>query len=524
MTAPDFSAGTAEAAAIARAWTDAGGPGGAIVLFDGDGPRGAASGGLASIEHGVSFTPDTPSRWASISKQFAAATLLLSGFDLETPLGKLVADLPDAIAAVPLGRALDMTGAIPDLMETLVLLGVPYTTSLSPAQLFSLIKRLPGTGGPPGREMAYSNTGWRLTEAIFGTPAPDAFDDPAKPRAAKRSHRSDPNYEAALRRLVLSPLGLDAVAFPVDETAVVPKLATPYWRHAGGWRRGRYGLNYSPSGGLAGSATDLARWGAALLGGRGPMDGMLARLSALRLFENGTPSFYRLGLSTLMLGDLFLAGHGGSLPGNKTHILMAPALGCGVALISNQEETDALPLALRVMAALTGRSLPRPASLPPGLYASADSEAWAEVEGETITFMGVTDRLYAAEDGGARTLPAYLEASLRPTADGALEGIVGGVRHRLLPVPKDTALDPALVGGWHNRAFGVSLEVRAPGVAEFPGIFPRDVSTLLPLPGGRAIGQRQHGPWGSRPLLWRQPDDTLRLVAHRSRVLTFERA
>ena len=503
MNHTDLSRGASEATAIAQAWSDEQGPGGAIILFDAQGPRASAAGGLASIEHGLPFTPDTPSRWASISKPFCAITTLLAGFDLSAALGRHVPGLPESLARLPMEHALRMSGAIPDAMETLWLLGLPFTASLSEAELLDFCRRLPGTGGPAGVEMAYSNTGWRLMGSAFAM-------------------RGEP-YGQALRRLLLAPLGLEAVAFPDDEAAPVSGLATPYWREGGAWRRGRYGLHFSPSGGLAGSAALLARWGAAMLAGRGPAAGMLARLSTPHPFPDGSESFYRLGLARAELDGLALLGHGGSLPGVKTHVLMAPDAGLGVALLSNREDTDPLWLALRVLAAATGRPLPRPTTLPQGFYAEAQGEAWAEVEGGLITFMGVTDRLF--ESGrGARTLPAYLQAELRPGPGGVIEGRVGGVPRRLLPVPPDTALDAALTGRWRNPAFGVELVVRADGTAVLPGLHPQRPCPLRPLPGGRAVAERRHGPWGMRPLLLLRPDGRLGLFSHRSRVLLFDRA
>ncbi len=268
MPAPDPGRAAAAADAIAASWCEAGGPGGAIVVFDGDGPRGEAAGGLAVPEHAIPFTADTPSRWASISKQFCAATVLHAGFDLDQELGGLVPRLPEAIGAVLLGRALDMTGGIPDVMDTLWLLGLPFTTGLREEELLAFVRRLPGAAGPPGREMTYSNTGWRLAGAAFAA-------------------RGEP-YGEALRRSLLRPLGLGGVAFPADEGALLPGLATPCWHDGAAWQCGRYGLHFSPSGGLAGSARDLARWGAALLAGRGPAAGLLDELSAPRAFADGS--------------------------------------------------------------------------------------------------------------------------------------------------------------------------------------------------------------------------------------------
>ncbi|HEY8613503.1 MAG TPA: hypothetical protein VIL69_19740 [Roseomonas sp.] len=81
MTRAHLSRAADEACSISAAWADAG-PGGALVLFDAGGPRETAFGGLASLDFGLPFTAATPARWASISKQFCAATALLAGFGL----------------------------------------------------------------------------------------------------------------------------------------------------------------------------------------------------------------------------------------------------------------------------------------------------------------------------------------------------------------------------------------------------------------------------------------------------------
>jgi CubicO group peptidase (beta-lactamase class C family) len=503
MPHPDLTRAANEASALAASWSQEEGPGGAIVVFDAEGPRAAMAGGYAVPEHRIPFSPETPSRWASISKQFCASAALLAGFDLGAPLGGLVPGLPEGIGAVPLGRALDMTGGIPDVMETLWLLGQPFTTGLREEELLSFVQRLPGTAGPPGREMTYSNTGWRLAGAAFFARG-EAYGD-------------------ALRRLLLEPLGLPGIAFPADEGVLVPGLATPCWHDGSAWRRGRYGMHFSPSGGLVGSAKDLARWGAALLAGRGAASGLLDALSTPRHFADGSLSSYGLGLMRVALGRVGLVGHGGSLPGIKTHILMAPALGCGVAVIANREDLDPLALAMRVMAAMTGEALPQATSLPAGLYAEEGGEAWAELEGTRICFMGATEPLLRAEEG-VRTLPAYLEAALRLGSDGAIEGRIGGVPRRLRPVPANTSLDPGLIGTWRDARFDAKLEVTPDGMVRLPGSPLPDVSAIRPLPEGRALADRRHGPWRQRPLLMLERDGALRLLSHRSRVLRFHRA
>lgn len=492
----------AEASALAKAWTGQAGPGGAIVLFDGDGICDTASGGFASIEHALPFTENTPNRLASISKHFLAASLLQADVPLDATLGDLLSDVPRPLAQVPLGRALDMTGALPDMMEVLWQQGVPFTASLGGADIRAAMQRLAGLNGVPGDEMAYSNTGWRLAQAII-------------------EQRSGRSYAEIVAQLV-APFDLP-IHFLGDETDLLPGLAGGYWHNGSGWRRGRYGIQFSGSGGIAGSASALARWCGALLAGSGPLAGMLTRLSAPRHFNDGTESRYRLGLVASTLGDVALVAHGGSLPGYRNHVLMAPALGVGVVILTNREE-DALWPALRVLSALLGQELPQAAkNAPVGLFAAESGPFWAELTSGAISVMGGYERL-VAHGTAMRSLPAYLDVHLARVGDDILEGTIGGMARRMRRVPPDTVLEPDLIGHWRDRQCGAEIRIRADGTASLPWAGPIGVeSVLTPLPGGRALADLSHGPWRHRPCLWLQSDGSLRLASHRARILHFDR-
>lgn len=497
----DWNAARREAAQIADAWMGENGPGGAIVLFDRDGIRETASGGHAVIEHRLPFTPDTQTRFASISKHVLAALLLREGAALEMPLATWLDDLPESLAQVELGRALDMTGALPDMMELLWQQGVPFTAGLNAQDILAVARRLPGLNAASGTEMAYSNTGWRLAqralERITGAPYPETV--------------------AALA----SSLGLP-FRFVRDAAEIVPGLATGYWRDGADWRRGHYGFHFSGSGGMAGSAVALAGWLSALLAGRGPLPDLLARLAAPRRFLDGSENAYRLGLVASRLGDVALIGHGGSLPGYRNHFLLAPEQGIGVAVMTNREE-DALWPALRVLAALLGEALPAPArDVPTGLFAEADGSFWAELADDSISVMGGYERL-VADGAGWRSLPAYLDIRLSAVDADTLEGVVGGRRRRLSRVPQGGALDGRFVGRWRARLFGCEIAVYADGTALMPWPAGGVETSLTPLPGGRALADLVHGPWRHRPCLCLQGDDRLLLASHRARILQFDR-
>jgi CubicO group peptidase (beta-lactamase class C family) len=161
----DLARAQAQADAIAAAWAAARGPGGAIVLFDRDGPRATACGGLASLDHALAITPDTVFRWASITKHVLAALVLRDGgIGLDDPLGKHLPELAPAPAAVPVGRALDMTSGIADAMEALWQLGVPWTATLTREALFRFTAAIDALNYPCGSKISYTNTGYRWVQ------------------------------------------------------------------------------------------------------------------------------------------------------------------------------------------------------------------------------------------------------------------------------------------------------------------------------------------------------------------------
>lgn len=488
-------------------WVAEGGPGGAVVLFDAAGPRHEAYAGVASLADRKALGPGTAFRYASISKHMLAALLLRSGLDLDRPLGDGLPELRPALAGVPLGRALDMTGGLPDLMETAWLLGVPFTAGMDRAALLSFAARLGALNYPVGAEFSYSNTGWRLAEHLLD----------------RRGLPLGPSLDRAFFR----PLGL-GIRFPADEAEPVPGLAEGHWRAGadGGWRRGRYGPHFSGSGGLAGTPRDLARWFAALLAGAAPLRGALAALTAPRALADGRCSFYGLGLARLRLGGEELVGHGGSLPGYKNHVLMAPARGAGVGGACNREDADPLAMALAVMADLLGTAAPDAGEAPRGLFAEAEGPGWLELTGPDAVFLGAQERLVAGAAGLLESRPAYLPMALR-LEGGVVVGEVGYAARRFLPVPPDAAVPEGLAGLWRCAEEGAEVEVAVrDGEARATlGAGPlRATVPLRPLGGNRALLERAHGPWRQRACLWLRGPGALRLVTQRSRVLDFRRA
>ena len=476
----DWQAGLAAAQRLAGKWQEEdGAPGGAVLLFDAREIRGAACGGLADPGWRIPFDIETRSRYASVSKQFLVASVLALGVDLAAPLGFGVGD------TVPVGRALDMTGGLPDVMETYWLLGVPPSAGLSRAALVDFSRRLDGLNFAPGSEISYCNTGYRLTQAKLAG-----------------------DYEETLTQRFLRPFGL-GIVLPEDEAAIVPGLARGMIQVNGRWEYGRYGPHISASGGLAGSAVDLARWGQALLRGEVP----LAALAATRHLADGRATAYGLGLAH---GPLGTVGHGGSLPGYKSYLLLMPEDAAGVVVLSNREDTDPHAAALAVAAALRGVPTPEegrlPDGIPEGLYVAEGEPLWLEVRQGQAFLLGAL--------AGSAHLPVAL------TVDGeVLAGEVGQVRRRFrraapLPVPP----------GWEGRYVHMGLDaafdvaVRDGRATLTRGTGPlRSVIDLQPLRPDLALARHGEGAWTQGFAVAFEAGGA-RLVSNRSRMLRFTRA
>jgi hypothetical protein len=355
---------------------------------------------------------------------------------------------------------------------------------------------------PAGSEISYSNTGYRLVEAAL---------------AAKGARFAD-----LLRDEVARPLNVDFHA-PELWFDPVPNLVPGYWRGAQGWQLGTAGMHLSASGNLCGSLRSLVIWLQALLADRGPARGLLARLAAPRALADGRPTSYGLGLAWTRLGRHWV-GHGGAHVGYRSHFLLDPAAAIGVALVSNCEDTPAATLALTMMAALTGETLPRRSnSLPNGLFAAESGPFWLEVADGTATFLGAAEPLYQSEDG-AMSLSPHLPMRLR-RAGTAIEGEIGHVARRFLPGRPDDSLasvqGTSFQGTWAAPAFHAQFDIVGDHLET--GVGPaRMRMPLLPLGNGRLLAEGRDGP-STRRFAMAFSGDTVELSLNRSRVLRFER-
>ena len=498
----DWQAALSAAKRITAAWDHPGEPGGAITLFDSQSIQGEACGGLANLTTGERFTIDNVVRYASVTKHiFAALALLRSGanLSLNDTLGQYLPMLKPPMSQVTLGRALDMTGGLPDVRETLSLLGISVYNVSEPAAIIEFLAQDGSLNFPAGTEISYSNTGYRLVETIL--------------------QQQGILFADLLQRHIAEPLD---IAFHAPESwfDVVPNLVPGYWQAQDGWKTACAGLHLSASGSLTGSLRSLSLWLQSLLANSGPGAGVLQQLSQPRSLQNGTATAYGLGITHSTLGQHQLLGHGGSHAGYKTYFLLHPELKVGVALVSNREDTASYTSLLTVMSALLATSLPaRSTALTDGLYASTAEPYWLSINQGVATYLGASENLYQAEDGSAISLSAHLPMRLRMNGQ-AIEGEIGLAERYFTPVKANNCL-AMIQGRWLHPESKAAFDIEGDKLLMGVGT-QRASGTLTSLGQGHLLVKMPDGPWEKSFCLYFQGYN-VRLISNRSRVLNFRR-
>ncbi|OSM97770.1 MULTISPECIES: serine hydrolase domain-containing protein [Lonsdalea] len=496
-----------EAEALAReasqGWNEDGQPGGAIVLFDAERIHSACAGGLADLAQQTLFTPDTVVRYASVTKHLFAAMATgpaAQALRLDDPLARHLPMLTGANGQVTVEHALSMLGGLPDVRETFSLLGLSVYNATAAADILAFLARRGELNSPPGDEISYSNTGYRLVEEALKT--------------------QGIRFADLLHRHVNIPLG---TRFAAPETwfDIVPGLTPGYWPGPDGWQLACAGLHLSASGCVAGSVRELAVWLQSLLSDRGPGAGVLSRIAAPRRLNDGRATGYGLGLAHSRLGEARLIGHGGSHAGYKTYFLLDPVRRAGMAVVANREDVGTYDIALRVTARLLGQPLPRQGhALTPGLYVAEQGGDWLEVTAGSACWLGATETLYrGATPAEAVSLSSHLPMRLWQEGAGIV-GEIGHVSRRFLPAQADGSLT-LLQGGWRLPESRSELVIE--GDRLMMGIGPAAIAARLePLGQGRARAIAQDGPSEKRFAVHLE-DGRLRLQLNRSRGVYYQR-
>lgn len=328
--------------------------------------------GFADLERQLPATPATLYRIASISKLFTSTAILqlrdAGRLSLSDPVAKHLPwfrldSSPGYWPGVTIWHLLTHTSGLPREAR-----GVNWSDLTYPTRE-EMIRRLPGQQFvfPPETEWKYSNLALSLAgeivEAVSGRP-----------------------WDRYLEEEILAPLGMTAThVLPRPDT---PGLAVGYGRRVPG--RARTGEPFvdieaeRPAGNLASNVEDLARFIALQLRDPSRPGPSILKTSTLREMHRvhwlhpDWSGGWGLGFAVRRVGEQVRVGHGGSLPGYRTHIEFSPADKLGVVVLTNADDGNP-GLYLDKIFSLVGPALAR-ATAPPADPPAPDPE-WEKYVG-----------------------------------------------------------------------------------------------------------------------------------------------
>lgn len=379
-------------------------PGAAILVVDDGVVVFRRAYGMADLELEVELEPDMVFRLGSITKQFTAAAILLLAEDgklaLDDPLTRFLPEYPVGDEVPTIEHLLTHTSgifsytSIPGYMKDRV------RRDLTTDELIAEFQDHP-VEFSPGERWSYSNSGYVLLGAIIE-------------RAGGKS------YADFVHRRIFESLRMEDSYY--GGRAIIPHRVSGYDRAAesadgdDGYVNAAFLSMTQPhgAGGLLSTVDDLARWDAALHGGKLLTPESYEVMTTRYELNDGTEVDYGYGVSLSTLRGRQVIQHGGGIFGFNTFAIRVPEENLFVVVLSNTTARDLGPgpVALKIAALAMGDPFTSFERAPVAIETLERLVGVYEIEtGGTREVTREAGRLYTRRGGGPR-----LEAI--PAGDG----------------------------------------------------------------------------------------------------------
>ncbi|MDQ3246890.1 MAG: beta-lactamase family protein [Pseudomonadota bacterium] len=312
--------------AIIKPLTQTGAPGCSIALSRGGKRLIERSFGLANLEHRVANSTATVYEAGSVSKQVAAAAVLLLAKDgklaLADDVRRYLPELPDYGTVITVDDLLTHRSGLRDWRFLAGMAGWTLGTKVhSNGDALVLAARQRALNHLPRAEYAYTNTGYSLAAIIV-------------------ERVSGQSLAEFSRKRLFEPLGMKDTQWRDDHRRVVERRATGYSSERGAWVADMPFEDAYGAGGLLTTAGDLLTWKEALQ--NGAMGSGVARLlQEPPLLPGSKPSPYARGVFIGTHRGTTEVGHGGVTAGYRAWAGHYPEHRIAVAVLCNGDVNPA---------------------------------------------------------------------------------------------------------------------------------------------------------------------------------------
>jgi CubicO group peptidase (beta-lactamase class C family) len=278
--------------------------------------------GMANLDHNVPLSASSVFYIASVSKQFAAATIVLLAaqgkITLDDDVRRYVPELPDYGSTITIRHLIHHTSGLRDYLTLMNLAGMRLDDVHPNQTVLDLVVRQRTLNFEPGTEHLYSNTGYFLIAAIVE-------------RVTGKTLRRYAD------EMLFQPLGMRNTHFHDDRAMIVPNRVMGYAPAKNGGFRQDYWANFEQvgSGGLLTSVADLVLWDQNFYRDRLGSPRFMDELHTRGILNSGDTLEYASGMNVGSYRGLRTVRHGGSSMGFRAHLLRFPDQNFSVVTLCN---------------------------------------------------------------------------------------------------------------------------------------------------------------------------------------------
>jgi len=355
--------------------------------------------GMANLDHDVPITPQTIFHVASISKQFAAFSVMLLAdegkLSLDDEIQKHLPEIPRFAQPITLRHLIHHTSGMRDQWTLLTLSGWRYSRDLiSDDDVLEVVTRQKELNFQPGTKYLYSNTGYTLLALVV------------KKITGKTLREFTTEH-------IFRPLGMKDTHFRDNFTEIVKGQAYGYRPSDDTFTLGVTNFNTTGATSLLTTPEDLLRWSANFDDPKVGASVLNAMQTPAKL-NNGEAITYAGGLIVTKYRGLKTVGHSGADAGYRADFVRFPDQKLAVACACNDGSANPSALARKVAEVFLEAQMETPPSKKvgersgPPLIVSQSLEGvyWNEKDDAYRVFVVKDGSIYEYQGSSTRKLEA----------------------------------------------------------------------------------------------------------------------
>lgn len=287
--------------------------------------------GMANLDYGIPLEPDSRLMIASISKQFAAAAMLMmeqEGYlDLDEDIRTYIPEMPEFDEPVTTRMLIHHTSGLRDYFNLLSLKEMGLDPTFTYDEAIEMLSSQQALNFRPGTQHLYSNSGYFLMSVIV-------------------KNLTDMSMREYTDKHFFQPLGMESTHFHDDLEMNVPNRAMSYRPGPDGpGQFYRDNIDRVGDRALFTTIEDFAKWEANFIENRTNLENFTEKMTRKGVFRNGREHNYAAGLRINSYRTLDTVGHGGNYMGFRSSYVRFPEQELGIMVFCNMSNISPAPYA-----------------------------------------------------------------------------------------------------------------------------------------------------------------------------------